>query len=99
MTHECVYQATDHLGYGRMLPFLKAANAEFTRMGVAAQTAIFSERMQEAWKADPINRWLAANCFGDYDTHAGLDLRLREMIPFYFLLAQGGCEPQLIAHA
>ena len=55
--------------------------------------------MQEAWKANSIGRWLAANCFGDYYTRTGLDLRQREMITFCFLLAQGGCEPQLIAHA
>ena len=42
-----------------------------------------------------INRWLAANCFGDYYTRTGLDLKQREMITFCFLAAQGGCEPQL----
>ena len=55
--------------------------------------------MKEAWKAGHINRWLAANCFGDYYTRTGLDLAQREMITFCFLAAQGGCEPQLIAHA
>lgn len=34
-----------------------------------------------------------------YYTRTGLDLKQREMIPFCFLMAQGGCEPQLIAHA
>ena len=29
----------------------------------------------------------------------GFDLGQREMISFCFLMAQGGCEPQLIAHA
>lgn len=46
-----------------------------------------------------VNRWLAANCFGDYYTRKGLDLKEREMITFCFLAAQGGCEPQLIGHA
>ena len=50
------------------------------------------------WKAGHINRWLAANCFGDYYTRKGLDLAQRELITFCFLMAQGGCEPQLIAH-
>lgn len=67
--------------------------------GVEAQAAIFGEHMKEAWKAGHINRWLAANCFGDYYTRTGLDLKQREMITFCFLSAQGGCEPQLIAHA
>ena len=67
--------------------------------GIQAQADIFGEQMKEAWKAGHINRWLAANCFGDYYTRTGLDLRQREMITFCFLAAQGGCEPQLIGHA
>ncbi len=67
--------------------------------GVEAQAAIFGGHMKEAWKTGHINRWLAANCFGDYYTRTGLDLKQREMITFCFLMAQGGCEPQLIAHA
>ena len=34
--------------------------------GAGAQAEIFGEHMKEAWKAGHINRWLAANCFGDY---------------------------------
>ena len=72
--------------------------------GIQAQVDIFGEGMREFYKTgDPetvhINRWLAANCFGDYYTRGGLDLRQREMITFCFLAAQGGCEPQLTAHA
>lgn len=67
--------------------------------GAQAQTDIFGEHMKEAWKAGHINRWLAANCFGDYYTRGGLDLKQRELITFCFLAAQGGCEPQLTAHA
>ena len=119
MVKECVYQATDYLGYGRVLPFLKATNVVFEQIGielplpsqatttmddrlekgVAAQVAIFGEGMNEAWKKSHINRWLAENCFGDYYTRNGLDLKQREMITFCFLMAQGGCGPQLIAHA
>ena len=116
---EIVYQAADYLGYGRMLPFLNAANEILTALGIKlplaaqatttlddrlakgieAQAKIFGEQMKEAWKAGHINRWLAANCFGDYYTRTGLSLAEREMITFCFLMAQGGCEPQLISHA
>lgn len=116
---EIIYQSVDYLGYGRMLPFLKAANDILTEMGVQlplagqattsfenrlekgidAQTEIFGDFMREAWKQGHINRWLAANCFGDYYTRTGLDYKQREMITFCFLAAQGGCEPQLIGHA
>lgn len=67
--------------------------------GIEAQVKIFGEHMNEAWKAGHINRWLAANCFGDYYTRKGLDLKEREMVTLCYLMAQGGCEPQLIAHA
>jgi 4-carboxymuconolactone decarboxylase len=116
---EIVYQATDYLGFGRMLPFLNVTNKVFAERGVKlpldgqatttldnrlekgieAQAEIFGEQMKEAWKAGHINRWLAANCFGDYYTRKGLTLAERELITFCFLMAQGGCEPQLIAHS
>lgn len=67
--------------------------------GIEAQATIFGEGMKEAWKAGTINKWLADNCFGDYYTRKGLTLAEREMITFCFLSAQGGCEPQLIAHS
>lgn len=67
--------------------------------GIEAQAVIFGEHMREAWKAGHINKWLAANCFGDYYARTGLTLAQREMITFCFLAAQGGAEPQLTSHA
>ncbi|MDD3221409.1 MAG: carboxymuconolactone decarboxylase family protein [Clostridia bacterium] len=72
--------------------------------GIQAQVDIFGEGMKEFYKSGPeeskhINRWLAANCFGDYYTRGGLDYNQREMITFCYLAAQGGCEPQLTSHA
>lgn len=72
--------------------------------GTQAQVDIFGEGMRDFWKSGPeesrhINRWLAANCFGDYYTRTGLDHGQREIITFCFLAAQGGCEPQLTSHA
>ena len=66
--------------------------------GAQAQADIFGEQMLDFWKGGHMNRWLAANCFGDYYTRNGLDLRQREMITFCFLAAQGGCESQLTSH-
>ena len=42
--------------------------------GIQTQVEIFGEGMNEAWKNGHINRWLAANCFGDYYTRTGLNL-------------------------
>ena len=67
--------------------------------GAEAQAAIFGSHMLEVWKNGHINRWLADNCFGDYYTRDGLTLAQREMVTFCYLAAQGGCEPQLTAHA
>lgn len=72
--------------------------------GIQAQVDIFGEGMREFHKSgepgkEHINRWLTANCFGDYYTRKGLDYKQREMITFCFLLGQGGCEPQLTSHA
>lgn len=66
--------------------------------GVEAQMIIFGDTMKEVWKNSTVNRWLAQNCFGDYYTRTGLSLAQREMITFCFLMALGGCEPQLDAH-
>ncbi len=66
--------------------------------GVQAQVDIFGAGMKDFWKGGHINRWLAANCFGDYYTRNGLDLKQRELITFCFLAAQGGCESQLQSH-
>ena len=67
--------------------------------GNQAQVDIFGEGMRGFQNGGQINRWLAGNCFGDYYTRKGLTLREREMITFCYIAAQGGCEPQLTAHA
>ncbi len=72
--------------------------------GNAKQIQFFGEALKENWEKAPkescqIQLWLADNCFGDYYTRKGLSDAQREMITFCFLLAQGGCEPQLTAHA
>lgn len=97
-------KAANEIFEGRKIPLPGAGKAATTmedrlEKGVQAQADIFGDHMKEAWKAGHINRWLAANCFGDYYTRTGLDLANREMITFCFLMAQGGCEPQLTAHA
>ena len=45
-----------------------------------------------------IQRYLSANCFGDYLTRGGLDVQTRELLTFSMLVALGGCEPQVKGH-
>lgn len=48
--------------------------------GVQAQVDVFGEGMRDFWRSGEeesrhLNRWLAENCFGDWYTRKGLDLR------------------------
>lgn len=72
--------------------------------GEQAQIDIFGEGMRGyATAGNPdyphINEWLVDNCFGDWYTRGGLDLKEREIATFCFIAAQGGCDPQLRGHA
>lgn len=72
--------------------------------GEQAQVDIMGEGMRGFWNSGDadvrhVNRWLTDNCFGDWYTRGGLTHAEREMVTLCFLAAQGGCEPQLTAHA
>jgi len=71
--------------------------------GVEAQKAIFGEAIDKMRQQAPkdqshIQDFLAANCFGDYYTRSGLDLKTRELLTFALLISLGGCEPQVKGH-
>jgi 4-carboxymuconolactone decarboxylase len=71
--------------------------------GFEVQRRIFGERIDQMHAASPkdqlhIQRYLSANCFGDYYTRTGLDLRTRELLTFSMLASMGGCEAQLTGH-
>jgi 4-carboxymuconolactone decarboxylase len=71
--------------------------------GVAAQKAIFGEAIDKMRQQAPkdqlhIQDFLAANCFGDYYTRTGIDLKMRELLTFTMLISLGGCEPQVKGH-
>ena len=71
--------------------------------GLATQKAIFGDRIDALYAQSPkdqlhIQQYLSANCFGDYYTRTGLDLKTRELLTLAMLAALGGCEPQLAGH-
>lgn len=66
--------------------------------GAAKQVEIFGEGMRDFYKGGYMNRWLAANCFGDYYTRSGLTTAQRELITFCYIAADGTNEAQLRAH-
>ena len=93
----------DTLGLKLPLENQNDPNPNRLEKGEQSQVAIFGEGMKGyAASGDPktvhIRKWLTDNCFGDYYTRGGLDYKQREMITFCFLYAQGGCEPQVMAH-
>lgn len=91
---------------GISLPVEKqSATSPATRLekGLEVQKAIFGETIDEMYKTSPqnqlhIQKFLSGNCFGDYYTRKGLDLKTRELLTFSILLSMGGCEPQLKGH-
>ncbi|NRO80694.1 hypothetical protein IMAU10049_01361 [Lactobacillus helveticus] len=64
--------------------------------GEETQIRLFGPQMKDFAKKGTINKCLVDNCFGDYYTRKDRD---REMVTFCYIAAQGGCEPQLLAHA
>ena len=76
-----------------------------TRMekGLALQKEIFGDEIERMYETSPANqlhiqRALSGNCFGDYQTRTGLDVRTRELLTFSMLVSLGGCEPQVKGH-
>lgn len=90
---EIICQAVDYLGIGRVQPFLTAANEVLMERGEklplpGQATTTLENHLEKGVEVQTghINRWLVANCFGDYYTRTGLDLAQREMIRLFTAL-------------
>jgi len=73
------------------------------KMGAKMQVQIFGSDMADFYKAGRtetrhLNEWITANCFGDFYTRDGLNLKEREMVTFCLLLAFGDCGAELNDH-
>ena len=71
--------------------------------GLEVQKTIFGEAINKMYETSPknqlhIQKYLSANCFGDYYTRKGLDIKTRELLTFSIILSLGGCESQLKGH-
>ena len=71
--------------------------------GYEVQKVIVGDRLEKMYADSPANqihiqKYLSANCFGDYVARSGLNLKTRELLTFSMLLSLGGCEPQLKGH-
>ena len=94
------------LAHGVRLPLegqaVVSAETRFDK-GLALQKSIFGERIDQMHKNAPenqkhIQRYLSANCFRDYQTRGGLDVKTRELLTFSILVSLGGCESQVKGH-
>jgi len=71
--------------------------------GLEVQKEIFGEMIDKMYKESPesqlhIQKYLSANCFGDYYTRKGLDIKTRELLTLSMLVAMDGTEPQIKGH-
>ena len=73
-------------------------------VGLAVQNRVVGEQKVTAMYASAaadeahFQRFLSANCFGDYVARAGIDLRTRELLTFSMLVALGGADAQVKGH-
>jgi 4-carboxymuconolactone decarboxylase len=73
-------------------------------VGLAVQNRIVGEEKVTGMYAGAatdeahIQRYLSANCFGDYVARAGIDLKTRELLTFSMLVALGGADAQVRGH-
>lgn len=71
--------------------------------GLAVQKAIFGGMIDRLYEESPkdqlhIQTFLSDNCFGDFYTRKGLDIKIRELITLSILIALGGVESQIKGH-
>ena len=71
--------------------------------GLKLMKATFGERIEENRKNAPddqkhIQEYLAGNCFGDYYTRSGLDMKTRELLTYSMLISMGGTDSQVRGH-
>lgn len=71
--------------------------------GLKVQKEIFGETIDKMYEKSPknqlhIQKYLSANCFGDYYTRKGLDIKTRELLTLSMLIGLGGTEPQIKGH-
>ena len=71
--------------------------------GLEVQKLVFGGMIDKMYNESPknqlhIQKYLSANCFGDYITRNGLDIKTRELLTFAMLISLGGAEPQVKGH-
>ena len=101
---EALYQAVPYVGMAKVADFVGITNEVLEARGVGNPGVTGIEAriagMREAAPANQkhIQRYLSDNCFGDFLTRGGLDVKMRELLTFSMLVSLGGCESQVKGH-
>ncbi|MCI1370983.1 MAG: carboxymuconolactone decarboxylase family protein [Prevotella sp.] len=71
--------------------------------GLAVQKSIFGETINKMLENAPkdqlqIQDYLSDNCFGDYYTRTGLNIKIRELLTYCILISMGGTDMQVRGH-
>ncbi len=71
--------------------------------GLKLRKQIFGDTTDKMYDESPknqlhIQKYLSANCFGDYYTRTGIDIKTRELLTYAMLISLGGVEPQVKGH-
>ncbi len=71
--------------------------------GLDLRKQVFGDTTEKMYSESPkdqlhFQKYLSANCFGDYYTRTGLEIKTRELLTFAMLVSLGGAEPQVKSH-
>ncbi len=71
--------------------------------GLSVQKEIFGDMIDKLYASSPENQlhfqhYLSDNCFGDYLTRNGLDVKTRELLTYSMLISMGGADSQVKGH-
>lgn len=71
--------------------------------GLELMKETFGEQIEDMRESAPsdqkhIQDYLAANCYGDYYTRNGLDMKTRELLTYSMLISMGGTDSQVRGH-
>jgi 4-carboxymuconolactone decarboxylase len=85
-------------GQSTTTPATRADKGRAVQERIAGADRVAGMYASAAEDEQRFQRFLSANCFGDYLTRAGIDLPVRELLTFALLAALGGCDPQVKGH-
>ena len=85
-------------GQSTTTPQTRAAKGLAVQKQIVGASRVEQMHASAAEDEAHLQQFLSANCFGDYYTRTGIDLKTRELLTFALLVSLGGCDPQVKGH-